>query len=73
MATVQPPKTMRQKMAAMAERGTEHEAAFARDWLEAHPVRILSAQEIIEADDSEYGPTEAEVEAAWKAYMKRQA
>lgn len=65
-------KTLRQKMAAMAERGTEHEAKVARAWLEAHPVRILSAEEIITADDSEFGPTAAEVDAALASYYKRQ-
>lgn len=64
-------RTLRQKMAAMAERGTEYEAKFARRWLDAHPSYILSANDIIAVDDSQYGPSEAEAEAAWREYMRR--
>lgn len=71
MATAQPPRTLRQKMAAMAERGTQHEAAIAREWLSEHPVAILNAEEILAVDDSEFGPSEAQVEAEYQAYLKR--
>lgn len=64
-------RTLRQKMAAMAERGTDEEAKIARAWLAEHPVTILSAADIIAVDDSDFGPSEAEVEAAWKQYMER--
>lgn len=64
-------RTLRQKMAAMVERGTPAEAAIARAWLEHRPTRVLSAEQILTADDSAFGPSEAEVEAAYQAFMKR--
>lgn len=65
-------RTRREKLQEMAYRGTLHEQVFAIQWLRAHPLAELTGQQVLDVDDSAYGPTGAEVDAAIDEYLRRE-
>lgn len=65
-------RAKRAKVWAMALRGTDAEAAVAKLWLAAHPAKLLGAEDILAVDDSNFGPSEDELDAALAAYGRRE-